>query len=220
MTTPVTSNSGASSSSASSGPAAGSAAAQTQDKFLNLLVAQLKNQDPLNPMDNAQVTSQLAQINTVDGIEKLNTTLQTLLGSYSTSQAMQASSLVGHNVVTAGNTMDLADGGAVAGFELDGAADQVNVTVTAPNGQIVHQATLKDMASGMHTFMWDGTNDAGVAAAAGRYTFAVKAVAANQAVAASPMTISRVDSVSNGASGTMLNTATGSVAWGQVKQVM
>jgi len=220
MTTSVTSNSGASSSSASSAPAAGSTAAQTQDKFLNLLVAQLKNQDPLNPMDNAQVTSQLAQINTVDGIEKLNTTLQTLLGSYSTSQAMQASSLVGHNVVTAGNTMDLADGGAVAGFELDGAADQVNVTVTAPNGQIVHQATLKDMASGMHTFMWDGTNDAGVAAAAGRYTFAVKAVAANQAVAANPMTISRVDSVSNGASGTTLNTATGSVAWSQVKQVM
>jgi flagellar basal-body rod modification protein FlgD len=220
MTTPVTSNSAASSAGASSAATGSATAAQTQDKFLNLLVAQLKNQDPLNPMDNAQVTSQLAQINTVDGIEKLNTTLQSLLGSYSTSQAMQASSLVGHDVVTSGNVMDLAGGSAVAGFELDGAADQVSVTITAPNGQIVHQATLANMDAGVHTFQWDGMNDAGVASAAGRYTFAVKAVAQNTAIAASPLTISRVDSVANGTSGTTLNTATGAVAWGQVKQVM
>jgi flagellar basal-body rod modification protein FlgD len=73
--------------------------ADAQDRFLKLLTTQLKNQDPLNPMDNAQMTSQLAQISTVDGIEKLNATLQKMLSSSNEPEAMQASALVGHQVM-------------------------------------------------------------------------------------------------------------------------
>ena len=69
------------------------------ETFLKLLVTQMQNQDPLNPMDNAQVTSQMAQINTVSGIEKLNTTMQGIAAQFSQSQALQGASLVGHDVM-------------------------------------------------------------------------------------------------------------------------
>ena len=86
---------------------AASDATMTSDRFLKLLVAQMKNQDPLNPMDNAQVTSQMAQINTVTGIDKLNTTVAGLSAQFMQMQAMQGASLVGHDVIVAGNKLDI-----------------------------------------------------------------------------------------------------------------
>src|SRR3954466_7581480 len=84
--------------------------AASSDRFLKLLVAQMQNQDPLNPMDNAQVTSQMAQINTVSGIDKLNTTVQGLQSQFVQMQALQGATLVGHDVVVAGNKLDFSDG--------------------------------------------------------------------------------------------------------------
>ena len=85
---------------------------------MTLLITQMKNQDPLNPLDNAQVTSQLAQLSTVTGIDKLNATMGTLKGSYQSSQALQATSLIGHGVLVPGNSTNLADGKAVLGMDL------------------------------------------------------------------------------------------------------
>lgn len=224
MTNPVSgtsSNSGTSSSS-SSNP---NSAASIQTNFMNLLVAQLQNQDPLNPMDNSQMTAQLAQINTVNGIEQLNTTMQQLLGSYSDSTAMQAASLVGHGVLSPGNSLQLASGGTAAGgFNLASSADNVTVTVTSSSGQVVHQAALSNLSAGLQTFTWDGTTDAGGTAAAGNYTFTVKATTANgQTVTATPLKLSVVDGVSGGSaagSGTTLTTSTGTVNWADVQQVL
>jgi flagellar basal-body rod modification protein FlgD len=219
MTTAV--GNSTSSTGSTSGSSSSNSAAATQDKFLNLLVAQLKNQDPLSPMDNAQVTSQLAQINTVQGIESLNTTLQTLMGSYSTSQSMQAASMVGRYVFTDGNKMNLADGAAVvAGFTLDSPADKVTITVTSPSGQVVHTTTMDNLDAGTNTFQWDGKTDSGAASAAGQYTFTVTATNQGQKVTSTPLTVSMVDSVINDASGPLLHTSTGSVTWDKVKQVM
>ena len=80
-----------------------------QTKFLTLLTTQLKNQDPLNPMDNAQMTSQLAQISTVDGIERLNTTLASMMSSTSETQALQMAALVGHGALVDGNNLPLTE---------------------------------------------------------------------------------------------------------------
>src|SRR5882672_589140 len=85
-------------------------AANASDRFLKLLVAQMQNQDPLNPMDNAQVTSQMAQINTVTGIEKLNTAVDGLSSQFAQLQAMQGASLVGRDVIVPGNKLDITDG--------------------------------------------------------------------------------------------------------------
>ena len=137
--------------------------AGSADRFLKLLVAQMRNQDPLNPMDNAQVTSQMAQINTVNGIEKLNTTVQSLSGQFVQMQALQGASLVGRDVVVPGNLLDIENGVGQGGYELSGPADAVKVEVLAPSGQVVQTLNLGAQGSGMHSFDWvagSATNDA------------------------------------------------------------
>ena len=128
--------------------------AGSADRFLKLLVAQMQNQDPLNPMDNAQVTSQMAQINTVNGIEKLNRTVESLSGQFVQLQALQGASLVGRDVVVPGNLLDIENGVGQGGFELTGPADAVKVEVLAPSGQVVHTLNLGAQGSGMHSFDW------------------------------------------------------------------
>src|SRR5687768_8592284 len=91
--------------------------AGSADRFLKLLVAQMQNQDPLSPMDNAQVTSQMAQINAVTGIEKLNTTVQGLSGQFVQMQALQGATLVGREVIVPGNKLTIEEGKAEGGFE-------------------------------------------------------------------------------------------------------
>ena len=109
-----------------SATASTSAVADQQDRFLKLLVTQLKNQDPLNPMDNAQMTSQLAQMSTVSGIEKLNATLNSLVDSVGNSQSMQAADMIGKSVLVPGSQLALSNGVAYAGINLAAAADQVD----------------------------------------------------------------------------------------------
>ena len=96
---------------------------EMSDQFLKLLITQMQNQDPLNPMDNAQVTSQMAQINTVSGLEKVNDSLQSMSTQLVQLQAMQGASLVGRSVVVPGNRLDVSSGSATGLFELAGAAD-------------------------------------------------------------------------------------------------
>src|SRR6185295_12072708 len=120
-TNPISSNSSAGSAASASTSAANG---NSEDRFLKLLVAQLKNQDPLNPMDNAQVTSQMAQIQTVSGIEKLNSTVLGLNAQFAQLQALSGASLVGHDVLVDGNRLVAGpDGTGHAGFELASQAD-------------------------------------------------------------------------------------------------
>ena len=107
-----------------------------QTKFLTLLTTQLKNQDPLNPMDNAQMTSQLAQISTVDGIERLNTTLASMMSSTSETQALQAAALVGHGALVSGKNLPLTESGAIGGFDLGAGADVVKIEIKDANGNV------------------------------------------------------------------------------------
>ena len=155
-------------STATSTGTSGSAAASeagSEDRFLKLLVTQLQNQDPLSPMDNAQLTSQIAQINTVKGVEKLNTTVQELSGQFTQLQALQSASLVGRDVVVPGNLLDIANGVGQGGFELSGPADAVKVDVLSPAGQVVDSLALGALGTGSHSFNWlagAATNDSGL----------------------------------------------------------
>ncbi|MES1161469.1 MAG: flagellar hook capping FlgD N-terminal domain-containing protein, partial [Rhizobacter sp.] len=109
----------------------------SQDRFLKLLVTQLQNQDPLSPMDNAQLTSQIAQINTVSGIATLNTSVQGLSSQFLQMQTLQGASLVGKDVIVPGNKLDIADGVTQGGFEITSAADAVKVEVLSPAGKVL-----------------------------------------------------------------------------------
>lgn len=130
------------------------------DKFMTLLVTQLKNQDPLNPLDNAQVTSQLAQLQTVTGVNKLNSTLESLKASYQSAEAMQATNLIGHGVLVEGHKMQLSDGKAILGVELDSAADKVQVVITSnTTGKEVASIDLGAQEAGVVPIAWDGVPD-------------------------------------------------------------
>ena len=158
------STAGASGSSSSSGSLAADDAG-SQDRFLKLLITQIQNQDPLSPMDNAELTSQIAQINTVTGIQQLNTTVQGLAGQFTQLQALQSANLVGRDVVVPGNVLDIASGIGQGGFELSGPADAVKVEVLSPAGQVVDSMALGALGSGSHSFNWPAgsvTNESGL----------------------------------------------------------
>jgi flagellar basal-body rod modification protein FlgD len=196
-------------------------AGATQDRFMKLLITQMKNQDPLNPLDNAQVTSQLAQLSTVTGIDKLNATMGTLKDSYQSSQALQATSLIGHGVLVPGNTTNLADGKAVLGMDLPGAADAVSVTIRDGAGTVVRKLDLGPQAAGTLPVGWDGKTDKGAAAASGQYSFEVSATSAGAALKPTTLSYDQVGSVSTGASGTKLNlSGGGSAALSDVREII
>ena len=130
-------------------------ASEQTDRFLKLLVTQMQNQDPLNPMDNAQVTTQMAQISTVSGIDDLNKSIAAMGSTLFTSQSMQAASLIGKDVLIPGKTLTLdADGKTSAGFALAGTADKVSVDIKDANGKVVDTIDLGKQSPGRVTFDW------------------------------------------------------------------
>lgn len=170
------------------------AASGSEDRFLKLLVAQMQNQDPLNPMDNAQVTTQMAQISTVSGIDRLNGTVATLNSQFTQMQALQGAALVGRDVVVEGNRLVANDAGLPqGGFELTSAADSVRVEVLNSAGHVIDTIDLGAETAGRHGFEW--TPPAGVDAATGA-AFRVTARSGSATLATTPLMRDRVDAVS------------------------
>ena len=178
-----------STSSKSGGSGTDSVAADT-DKFMTLLVAQLQNQDPLNPMDNSQMTSQLAQLQTVTGINNLNTTLSSLSTSFQSSQSMQATSLIGHGVLVSGSNLTLASGKSILGVSLGSDADDVKIAINDASGNTVDTIDLGAQKAGTLPLVWDGVPDPKnvdssgkpVTLPDGNYTFSVTATKSGQAL--------------------------------------
>lgn len=195
---------------------------ETEDRFLKLLVTQMKNQDPLNPLDNAQVTSQMAQLSTVTGINQLNDAVKALSESFAASQSLQAASLVGHGVMIPGSRLELNNGVAYGGVELPQGADKVTVMVKDASGRVVHTADLGPQdAAGSVPFKWDGAMDDGGVAPNGVYSFAVAAEQGGKKIATTALAVGQVASVSLGAQGATLNLAGfGPISLSQVKQIL
>lgn len=191
-----------------------------EDRFLKLLVTQLKNQDPLNPMDNAEITSQMAQISTVTGIDKLNSTMQAMATAFSANQSLQATAMVGHRVLVPGSTLQLQNGTATGGLELLQAADSVSISIKDGSGQVVHRVDLGPQPAGVISFQWDGVVDSGASAAPGSYSFAVEAAQGGKKVDATALALGLVGGVMQSKTGVLLNVnGMGAVALSDVKQV-
>ena len=184
-------------------------------------MTQIKNQDPLNPMDNAAVTTQLAQLNTVNGIEKLNTTLSQLLDGYNETQGMQAAGIIGKNVMVAGNILPLSSGQAVAGAVLDSAADAVTLTVKNAAGKVVQTESLGAREAGSFYFSWDGKDADGNALTDGNYNFTVDATANGKKVTATAMQIGTVSAVVRSGTSFKLDLGTmGEFAFSDVQEII
>jgi len=123
-----------------------------QDKFMKMLVAQLNNQDPLNPMDNAQMTSQMAQINTVSGIQELNTTMTAMAKQFGSTQALQGVSLIGKKAMVEGTTPAVENGKATGGLTLTGSAQSVKVDILGKAGQVLGSVDMGALDAGQHLF--------------------------------------------------------------------
>ena len=190
---PTNASSLASSSDSSASKNAGTDPAAAQDRFLKLLVAQLNNQDPMNPMDNAQMTSQMAQINTVTGIQQVNQTLKSMADQFASLQVLQGASMVGRDVLVDGATLKATDGVAKGAIELSGRADSVKIEILSPGGAVLGTVNLGALDAGRHNFEWDASGYSG----AGDPHFRVTALRGAQAVATSSMTRDRVVSVSS-----------------------
>ena len=195
---------------------------EAQTRFLKLLTEQLKNQDPLNPMDNAQMTSQLAQISTVDGIDKLNKTLTSLLEGSQSSEALQAAALVGKGVMVEGTAMTLSGSKAYGGFELATAADKVTVTIKDSKGLEVRKMELGSSDAGVFNFAWDGKSTNGTQAVDGKYTISVSATRGSDTVKTTPLQLSTVNSVLRTSSGNVsLDVGSGNlVSLSDIKQIL
>lgn len=223
MSTVGTTTDAAAALAAQAAPAAAGASgtSDAQDRFLKLLVTQLKNQDPLNPMDNAQITSQMAQISTVSGIDKLNATLQSMAASFSADQSLQATAMIGRSVLAPGSALRLQNGAAQGGVSLPQAADKVVVSIVDGSGQVVHKVDLGAQAAGVLGFQWDGLTDSGANAAPGSYSFSIQAIQGSTKIDAVALALGLVSGVTQGKEGVMLKVnGMGSVALSDVKQVM
>lgn len=193
----------------------------TKDRFMTLLVAQMRNQDPLSPMDNAQMTSQLAQLSTVSGIEKLNTTLESLMGSFQATQSLQAANMIGHGVLVPGATMELVDGKGVFGVDLPIPADEVKVTIRDTAGNAVQTMRLGATEAGAHPLLWNGEADTGAKMPNGKYTFEVEATLSGERIKADTLSYDQVLSVTTGAQGVKINLPSqGAVNFADVRQIL
>ncbi|MGY4491260.1 flagellar hook assembly protein FlgD [Pseudomonas putida] len=168
-----------------------------QSEFLTLLVTELQNQDPSEPMDNTEMVSQLAQINMISGITDLGDTLDSISGQIDTSQALQASALVGKGVLVDGDSITV-DGGTATtyGVNLDGDADTVTATITDSSGNVVRTIDVGSLDEGVHSLSWDGLADDGTAVADGDYTVSITASNEGTAVAATALNYALVSGVS------------------------
>ncbi len=194
---------------------------EAQDRFLKLLVTQLKNQDPLNPMDNAQITTQMAQISTVSGIDKLNTTLQSMATSFGTGQSLQATAMIGRSVLAPGSTLQLQNGAALGGVELTQAVDSLVVSVRDASGLVQHRVDLGPQKAGVIGFQWDGVTDGGASAAPGTYSYVTEAMQGGKKVDVTALTLGKVGSVTQANGTVQLNIdGLGPVALSDIKRVM
>jgi flagellar basal-body rod modification protein FlgD len=213
-------------SSSSSGSGAGSTANSVTlggTNFLTLMLAQLKNQDPTSPVDSNQFLNQLASLSTVQGITQLNTSFSTLSSSLVSSQALQASSLLGHQALVSSKTANLAANGTVTGaVSVPQTTSQAVLNISDSSGALVRQINLGAQSAGLANFSWDGKQGDGSQAPAGQYTLSAQIAGASSGTAVSTYVNGTVQSVTMGAgqTGLTLNVSgLGSVPFANVQQI-
>lgn len=203
--------------------AASSRGSLGQQDFLRLMVAQVQNQDPMQPQANGEFLSQLAQFSTNDGVTKMQESLEQLASSLHSNQALQASTLVGRNVMVNSDKFALAsEGDAQLGIEMSAGLSNLTASVYSDTGELLKTIPLGQPESGFFQFGWDGTGQDNQRLASGKYKVEVRGTYGGQEVSLKTYTAARVDSVSLGQNGEglKLNVAgVGAVGLDQVKQI-
>ncbi|MBB4865364.1 flagellar basal-body rod modification protein FlgD [Pseudomonas nitritireducens] len=199
-------NSLASASSTNTSSAKKDTASELSANFLTMLMAQLKNQDPTNPMDNSQMTSQLAQINQVSSLDKLTTQMAGITSQINASQYLQATQLIGSGVLVPGNRVIAVEGTTTPiGVDLSGDASSVTISIKNSAGEVVRKYEEKSVSSGTNSFDWDGKLEDGSTAPDGGYTFEVAVSGDGSSVTATALNYALVGSVKMDGDNVMLD---------------
>ncbi len=191
----------------------------TQAGFLKLISTQMSSQNPLNPTDPTQFLAQVEGLSEVSSLQSLQTTMAGLASGLQASQVISGTSLLGHSVLAAGDTANIAAGGSVSGaVTAPTGTSALAVSVTNANGVLVDAFAVAPQASGYTPFTWNGTTSQGAAAPAGQYTIQVTAAAGNTTQSLSPYLYSKVTSVTldPATQALALNTNNGTVALSSV----
>jgi flagellar basal-body rod modification protein FlgD len=193
------------------------------DEFLTLMTTQLKNQDPMKPLDGTAFIAQLAQFGAVSGIQEMQSSIESLAASLRFTQTLNGATLVGRDVLAPSDTVKFTQGVAVNGeLEVPEGASSIEVRITDENGDLVRSMNVP-VTDGTATFSWDGLRNNGTAAASGTYDIEAIAKVGTNSESLNVLLAGRVSSVSiepNGAGLTLNTTALGAVSMADVRRVM
>ncbi len=175
-----------------------------QEDFMTLMIAQFRNQDPFEPMDNGEFLGQLAQFGAVDGIDRLNQSFAGLSDSIYSDQALQASNLVGRDVLATSNTAFLPPGGPLRGaVEIGSSASNVEIDILDGAGQLIRRLNLGQQPAGLVEFSWAGVTEQLDQAIPGTYRIDARVVRGTTVESVETLVNSRINSVNLGGAGGM-----------------
>jgi len=193
------------------------------DSFLTLMTAQLKNQDPMKPLEGTEFISQLATFGTVSGVQEMQTSLETLAASLRSTQTLNGSTMIGRDVLVSADSLTHTQGGTVSGeLDVPAGASTMQVRITDSAGQVVREMSLPATA-GHQSFTWDGLTANGTPAASDTYDIEAIANVGGSSESVGVTLAGRVASVSIDATGTSLTLNTpqlGAVSMADVRRVM
>ena len=195
-----------------------------RDAFLQLLVTQLRNQDPVNPMESAEFASQLAQFNSVEQLVNVNEGLEALQEQQATMSTGMintlAATLSGKTVKVQTNQFNLGESGTMdIGFNLKNVASDVEIRIVDSNGEVVRTEQLSNFNPGSHSWQWDGKTDSGQQAAEGDYRVEVSATDGSTEIQTSTFLEGVVDRVKYSNSGVKLIVNGLEVGMGDVEEI-
>ncbi|WP_319588686.1 flagellar hook capping FlgD N-terminal domain-containing protein [uncultured Desulfobulbus sp.] len=172
------------------------ASALGQDQFLTLLVAQLQNQDPLNPTDATEFTAQLAQYSQLEQLFNLNDSMDKLASAQNSSERLSALSLIGQDVVVEESEFTLGAQPVEIGYKIDGTVTSANLQIKNSSGKTVATLTAKDLSAGDHYLAWDGKDSSGNTLASGKYSITIDAKSADgKSATVAPLVRSKVTGI-------------------------
>ena len=193
-----------------------------KNEFMELMIAQLNNQNPLEPQDNGAFIAELAQFSSLEEMQGLTSTVEGLASSYQSTQALQASSMVGRSVLVSASTGPTSMAGTMAGVvDLPAGTSNLRVSVLNSAGELVNQYEMGQQVAGQVSFLWEGKNKAGDQMPAGQYTIKAEANYGGKTEQVNTMLSANVDSVSIGSDSSItLNLAgMGGIPLNQVRQI-
>ncbi|ADW18372.1 flagellar hook capping protein [Desulfobulbus propionicus DSM 2032] len=180
-----------------------------QDDFLTLLVAQLQNQDPMNPADATEFTAQLAQYSQLEQLFNLNDAMDELTSATTESQNISTLSLIGQDVVVEGAKFTLGEAPVQIGYKVDGSVSGLSIFIKNSSGKTVATLSASDLGEGNHFLTWDGKDANGKALDAGTYSMELNAKSTDTSATVTPLIRSTVTGVDLSGSEPMVVTGSG-----------